>query len=36
MNKVRYKPTELLVLTEERQAELQALANKPERYWLRF
>lgn len=30
MNKVRYKPTELPVLTEERQAELQALANKPD------
>ncbi len=30
MNKVRYTPAELPVLTQERQAELQALANKPD------
>ena len=30
MNKVRYTPTELPVLTKERQAELQALADKPD------
>lgn len=30
MNKVRYHPAELPVLTQEREAELQALANKPD------
>ena len=30
MNKVRYTSAELPVLTQERQAELQALANKPD------
>jgi uncharacterized protein (DUF4415 family) len=30
MNKIRYTSAELPALTKERQAELQALANKPD------